>query len=247
MTAFISEAITFRAENEWKRWLSELISTEGAAMTPMSMASMAVAIHVFKFDIWAERSLVGVVSDADLRLYDAWLVRYGQDFVKAIECTNDPEKGTIAAGLQQALHGRIGYWKSIARKQLREQEEAGTSAQFEKTAGVVERAIETHAEASAESPESEPLLAPEHGAAGESANQVFKTNLEIALRDGKRKEASEIWKAARKVQNLPATKVALYNEACQDKAEYYRWERGELKEGSQADEDIRRALFVAFR
>jgi hypothetical protein len=115
------------------------------------------------------------------------------------------------------------------------------------SAAIPEPAVQTHAAASTESPESEPLLAPEHGAAAESAIQVFKTNLEIALRNGKRKEASEIWMAARKVQNLPATKAALYDEACQDKAEYYRWERGELKEGSQADIDIRKALLAAFK
>jgi hypothetical protein len=41
---------------------------------------------------------------------------------------------------------------------------------------------------------------------------------------------------------LKRTKVMLYKEASQDKAEYYRWERGELPDGSQADLDIRQVL-----
>jgi hypothetical protein len=66
--------------------------------------------------------------------------------------------------------------------------------------------------------------------------------IEEALDLGLRKDAVRFWLSARQSKNLKATKVALYDEAEQDKAEYYRWKRGELPDGSQADRDIRRVL-----
>jgi hypothetical protein len=71
----------------------------------------------------------------------------------------------------------------------------------------------------------------------EALNLIEKT-----LSLGQRKEAVRFWLMARGFRNLKDTKSALYEEAGQDKAEYYRWERGKLPDGSQADRDIRRVL-----
>ena len=67
-------------------------------------------------------------------------------------------------------------------------------------------------------------------------------DIKAALDIGDRKKAVTLWIEARKKRNLKATKAALYSEASQDKSEYYRWERGELRAGSQADRDISAVL-----
>jgi len=67
-------------------------------------------------------------------------------------------------------------------------------------------------------------------------------DLRAALNRGDRKGAVRLWQTWMQSVHLPATKKALHDEADQDHAEYYRWERGELPEGSQADRDIREVL-----
>lgn len=81
------------------------------------------------------------------------------------------------------------------------------------------------------------------GAAKEAASALPSVqHIEAVLMAGERLHAAELWQAIRKHSGKPGTKTALYDEAGQDKAEYYRWERGELPNGSQADKDIRRVL-----
>ncbi len=67
-------------------------------------------------------------------------------------------------------------------------------------------------------------------------------NIKRALQDGRRKDAALHWLAIRRSQSLRATKSAIYEGACQDKAEYYRWERGELPRDSRAARDIESVL-----
>ena len=71
-------------------------------------------------------------------------------------------------------------------------------------------------------------------------------DIQAALTEGKRKHAAELWQKLRTSVGLHATKRYLYTTAAQDRAEYYRWERGELPDGSQADRDIRKVLLKPF-
>jgi hypothetical protein len=68
--------------------------------------------------------------------------------------------------------------------------------------------------------------------------------IKVAFDKGGRLAAVLLWQQARRAKNLRASKKALYEEASQDKAEYYRWERGELPAGSRADRDIRKVLLT---
>jgi hypothetical protein len=70
------------------------------------------------------------------------------------------------------------------------------------------------------------------------------SEIDVALDKGERLVAVLLWQQARRTKNLRSSKKALYEEASQDKAEYYRWERGELPDGSRADRDIRRVLLT---
>jgi hypothetical protein len=63
-----------------------------------------------------------------------------------------------------------------------------------------------------------------------------------ALARGDRKSAALLWMEARKKKGLTGTKTALYQAASQDKSEYYKWERLELRDGCQADRDIKAVL-----
>lgn len=79
-------------------------------------------------------------------------------------------------------------------------------------------------------------------------NRRFEPTVEdikAALEKRDRKGAVEIWQKIRRRHGSPSTKKALYEKAGQDKADYYRWERGELADGCQADLDIRSALLAA--
>jgi len=58
----------------------------------------------------------------------------------------------------------------------------------------------------------------------------------------KRREAVALWKRLRKSSGKLATNKDLHDHAQQDPSEFYRWQRGGLPNGSQADQDIREAL-----
>jgi predicted DNA-binding transcriptional regulator AlpA len=85
-------------------------------------------------------------------------------------------------------------------------------------------------------------LADVNKTAGSAARRGPAANDLNAARRADRKHAVELWQKPRRSAGLPATKCYLYASAAQDKAEYYRWERGELPNGSRADQDIRKAL-----
>ena len=65
------------------------------------------------------------------------------------------------------------------------------------------------------------------------------------LAQGNRKAAVQLWQDAQIQCGKSNTKVALYTKAKVDKAEYYRWERGEHKDGSQVDKAVRRISLSA--
>ena len=67
-----------------------------------------------------------------------------------------------------------------------------------------------------------------------------------APRRADRKHAVELWQKRQTSAGLPATKAFLYKEAAQDKADYYRWEKGQKADSSQAQRDIRRVLLKPF-
>jgi hypothetical protein len=235
-------------------WESEKLFAVADVRRAIEGRSLENLVHIFAFAAYeaTERlnclcpSLPSAAMADFCQSYDLW--RHLCAFARAVKNYGERLEKRAQGHWEDETHrallciwGQLAEYASKMRLQATLEPVAPEGA-----AAVREPAVEIPAGAPAESSESEPLLAPEHGA-GASAIRLSKTNLEIALRAGKRKEASKIWIAARKVQNLPATKAALYDEACQDKAEYYRWERGELKEGSQADIDIRKALLAAFK
>ena len=71
-------------------------------------------------------------------------------------------------------------------------------------------------------------------------------DLLAALDRGDRKCAVELWQKRQKSAGLPDTKAFLYKEAAQDKADYYRWEKGQKAASSQAERGIRRVLLKPF-
>jgi hypothetical protein len=125
MTGFLTEAYKVRAENERKRVMDEII-TYGRPLGVISMAPVLVPIYQLKFDSWAWRGLAAIAGDDDLPIYDSWLVKYAQSWIELIEGRDQPEvvKRPLVDALQTALQGRIGHWKSEARKHCRSQFEA---------------------------------------------------------------------------------------------------------------------------
>ena len=81
-----------------------------------------------------------------------------------------------------------------------------------------------------------------------SADSCIQRNMDIiaALDRGDRKCAVELWQKRQKSAGLPDTKAFLYKEAAQDKADYYRWEKGQKAASSQAERGIRRVLLKPF-
>ena len=81
-----------------------------------------------------------------------------------------------------------------------------------------------------------------------SADSGIQRNMDIiaALDRGDRKCAVELWQKRQRSAGLPFTKAFLYEDAAQDKADYYRWARGKKADGSQAERDIRGVLLKPF-
>lgn len=72
------------------------------------------------------------------------------------------------------------------------------------------------------------------------ANAIHE--VEAALASGKRKHAVQVWQQVRQNMGKKYAKARLYEQACQDASDYYKWERGEHKVGSRPDVDITKAL-----
>jgi len=70
---------------------------------------------------------------------------------------------------------------------------------------------------------------------------TFK-DIEKALAEGDRRGAVALWMGKRKAENKPHYKAVLHRRAKLDKSEFFKWQRGDLPNGSAADMAIRRML-----
>ena len=66
--------------------------------------------------------------------------------------------------------------------------------------------------------------------------------IKYALEKGQRKEAVKLWQEWRRSVGKRAAKVELYRQARKDKSDFYKWEKGNLGDGTSAAVSIRRAL-----
>ncbi len=83
---------------------------------------------VLKFDVWAERYINIVWTDADLPAFAAWLAAYAASWLHAIESTGVFTAEVGGVELTARLAGRVEYWKAEAFRYRAAQDSADAAA-----------------------------------------------------------------------------------------------------------------------
>ena len=109
------------AEERWYRFCAQHL--EAAPQHPSAYPEWVVKLTSRRFDIWAERGLAVVWSDAAARAYDQWLVNYADSCLQSVASLRREQLADPLPRLGATLAARVSHWKADARGYLAEQPE----------------------------------------------------------------------------------------------------------------------------
>ncbi len=131
------ERATREAEQEASRIGAEALDAGKSyaewLLDPVHPNDWLLDAPVAKFDVWAKRGVQVVCKDAEVALYDRWLLDYANAWIETLDrfLEDNPPPFTVSTVIVETRNrfgGRVQFWKGEARRRLAEQQPQTASA-----------------------------------------------------------------------------------------------------------------------